>query len=137
MAKKRELTDQQKEFLSAMSDAANKGNIRKCMNLAGYSESVRTGWIVSVLSEELVEVASKMMAGSAVKAAANMDELLDEPGNLHAKTIVSVANSILDRAGLGKKDKGDISVKVPGGGLLILPAKQLVEEDGVVNEQNL
>lgn len=124
MKKERELTDMQRAFIAAMSDPANKGNARQCMTLAGYAESIAPHVVLNTLTEELVDVAHKLLARYGVKAAITMGDSLEKSNTADGRLALAAANSILDRIGVIKKTEGEINLKVPSGGLFILPAKE-------------
>lgn len=134
MTKKRELTEQQEAFLAYFSGEA-KGNVRLAMDLAGYAKTTPTTYITNLLHEEMVEAANKIMASSAVKAALAIVGVVDDPATLNAKALIEAAKQVLDRAGVMKKSDADVNLKIPQGGLIILPAKQQKEEE--VHETNV
>ena len=130
MKKDRQYTEMQLAFLAALSDPKNKGNLRTCMNLAGYSTNLSTGHIVSSLSEEITEIANKMIASHAVVAAAGIIGVVTGEESLNAKHILNASKEILDRAGVVKKQSEELNIKV-GSGLVILHAKQMEVEEEV------
>lgn len=123
MSKKRELTEQQEAFLGYFGGEA-KGRVRLAMDMAGYSKTTSVSYITNLLHEEMVEVAQKIMAAHAAQASFTVIGLMDDPAQLNSKTLLEAAKQILDRAGVQKKTETDINLKVPTGGLVILPAKQ-------------
>lgn len=125
MKPKRVLTEQQIAFLGYLGDEA-RGNIRMAMDLAGYAKTTTVKYIVDTLHEEILDVSNKLLAGSTAKAVHNLLNLLDQPGTPNAKIILEATKSVLDRAGVAKKAE-DVNLKVPEGGLIILPAKQKEE----------
>lgn len=118
---KKTLTEKQEAFLEALMGEAQ-GNIRRAINLAGYSDSVKTSEIVSSLKDEIIERASMMLAMNAPKAAFGIVGVLDDPSALGARNSIQAAREILDRTGLVKKEQ--IQVESMGGGMFILPPKQ-------------
>lgn len=120
-------TDQQKLFMQALRDPDNKGNLRTCMTLAGYSDKTAISVIVQTLGEEIIDIAHQLLASHAAQAALSMVGVLYEPG-LQSKNVIAAAKEILDRAGVSKKGDGDVRMNV-GGGLLILPAKQTEDDE--------
>lgn len=125
--KDKNYTAQALKFFDALADKSNKGNIRTCMTLAGYSDNIPTNYVIKTYHEEIVEIAQKLLAASAVRAALSLEDVFDAPQALGAKNTIAAANSILDRAGAVKKTE-DVNIKVPSGGILILPAKAVKEE---------
>lgn len=118
---KKEYTEKQEAFLEALLGEA-KGNIRAAMDAAGYSRSTRTAEVVGPLKDEIIERSSMMLAMNAPKAAFGIVGVLDDPSALGARNAISAAREVLDRTGLVKKEK--IEVSNSGGGMFILPPKQ-------------
>lgn len=120
-------TDQQKLFLDAL--PAVKGDVRKAMDIAGYSPLTPERYIIEALHEEIVEIANKMLAANAVKASMALVEVLDDKGNKQGHSnMTNAAKQILDRAGVVAKDSS-VSIKV-GGDLFFLPAKKGDDDNG-------
>lgn len=125
--KKRELTDQQQLFLDAMFGEAE-GDPKRAGELAGYGPTSYPT-VVKNLKEEIVERAEHVLAMYAVRAAHKLGRSLDdgatEPG---ANIKLQAAEKILDRVGLSKKDRLEISGG-SGSMLFILPAKKPKDEE--------
>lgn len=113
-------TDKQLLFLDALMSEAG-GNIRKAMDIAGYSKTTKSGEVVKNLREEVIERASLMLAMNAPKAAFGIIGVLDDPSAMGARNSISAAREILDRTGLVKKEQ--VEVTSQGGGMFILPPK--------------
>lgn len=125
MAETKQYTEMQEAFLEALCGEA-RGSIREAMNIAGYSPNTRTKEVVEPLKDEIVERASMMLAMNAPKAAFSLTGVLVDPSQVGAKNAVSAAKEVLDRVGLVKKEK--IEVTTQQGGLFILPPKDVVDE---------
>jgi hypothetical protein len=125
MAQEKIYTPKQEAFLEALCGEA-KGNIRAAMTIAGYSQTTKTYEVVNPLKDEIVERASLMLAMNAPKATVSIIDVLDDPGSLGARNAVSAAREILDRAGLVKKEK--VEVSGPAGGMFILPPKKPIDD---------
>ncbi len=125
MAETKQYTEMQEAFLEALCGEA-RGSIREAMNIAGYSPNTRTKEVVEPLKDEIVERASTMLAMNAPKAAFSLTGVLVDPSQVGAKNAVSAAKEVLDRVGLVKKEK--IEVSTQQGGLFILPPKDVVDE---------
>lgn len=121
----KEYTEKQLNFLDAMANDA-KGNIRAAMNMAGYSPTTHTKEVVTPLQDELIALANSVLAYNSVKAALGLTGVLDDPTALGAKNAVTAATQVLDRVGIVKKEKLEVSSDT--GGLFILPPKK-GEED--------
>ena len=136
--KKRELNEQQQKFLDALAHEA-KGNIKQALAIAGYAETSQSN-IVSSLKDEIVEVATKILAKSAPMASQKLVEILmsDDPiPQVGAK--LQAAQTLLDRVGVAKRDKLDVT-HTASSGIFILPNKDKIidaeaEEAQIDDEQ--
>ena len=117
---KKEYTEKQQAFLDALMGEA-RGNIRKAMDIAGYSKGTKASEVTVPLKEEIIEQASMMLAMNAPKAAHGLIGVLDDPTALGARNAINAAREVLDRTGLVKKEK--VEVTNNGGGMFILPPK--------------
>ena len=117
---KKEYTEKQQAFLDALMGEA-RGNIRKAMDIAGYSRGTKASEVTGPLKEEIIEQASMMLAMNAPKAAHGLIGVLDDPTALGARNAINAAREVLDRTGLVKKEK--VEVTNNGGGMFILPPK--------------
>lgn len=119
---KRILTELQRRFLDELSDPRHGGDLRKAMNAAGYGPQTPTSQVYSSLSEEIVEVAQKLVASMAMKSVFALEGIIDQKGGgMGGSNIIKAATTLLDRAGVNKKDES-ITLDV-GQGIVILPAK--------------
>lgn len=123
-------TDMQKAFLEALSGEA-RGNIKEALNIAGYA--IKPYQIVAYLKEEIIKVAEVMLASHGPMAAVSLGDILDDkaaaPG---ADKKIAAAKEVLDRIGIIKREKIDLTVQAPSG-IFILPSKE-VREAIVPNE---
>lgn len=116
----KETTQQQKDFIRyLLSDA--KGDPAKAKIMAGYAPTTTTSSIVSNLKDEILEATNNLLVSHGPKAALAMVGLLDTPDAMGARNTVNVANSILDRIGIVKKEQ--VEHKIEGASIFILPAK--------------
>ena len=126
--KKRKLNEQQQKFLDALAHES-KGNIKDALASAGEAETSQSN-IVSSLKDEIVDVATKILAKSAPLASQKLVEILmsDDPiPQVNAK--LQAAQTLLDRVGVAKKDKLDITHNMASG-IFILPNKeQIIDVD--------
>ena len=93
------------------------------MKMAGYSSTANTSDLLKSLKDEITEGASNMLAANSPKAAFGLIGVLDDPSTVGAKNAVAAAKEVLDRAGLVKKEK--VEVSSDQGGLFILPPKKV------------
>ena len=113
-------TEKQTAFLEALM-GEGRGNIRKAMDIAGYSKGTNQGEVTGPLREEIIERASMMLAMNAPRAAYGLVDVLNDPTALGARNAINAAREVLDRTGLVKREK--IEVTNNGGGMFILPPK--------------
>ena len=120
--KKRKLTEQQQQFLTALGSVA-RGDINLALKEAGYADSSKSN-VVDSLKDEIVDVATKILAKSAPRASHKLVEILesDDPiPQVNAK--LQAAQTLLDRVGVAKRDKVDVSHTVSSG-IFIIPQKE-------------
>lgn len=126
--KKRELSEQQKQFLDFYFGEAE-GDPYKACELANYSKNSAPS-VIRNLKEEIIERAEIVLAMYAPKAAHTLGRSLGdgatEPG---ANVRLQAAEKILDRVGLSKKEQLNINAQVANA-LFIIPAKQAVQIEG-------
>jgi hypothetical protein len=117
----RNLTPNQQKFLEVLFDEAG-GDVVSAKKIAGYSENTPTRLIVESLKDEIAEATRTYFSRTAPKAAMAMVSALSDPTELGIKDKMAAAKDLLDRAGLGKVEKVDVSSS--GGGIFYLPPKE-------------
>lgn len=126
--KKRQYTERQLNFMEALRDPSNKGNLRECMKIAGYATTAPTSEIIKALKKEILEIAEELLAlsapAAALKLGSTMSEEALEPG---IKEKLSAANSILDRVGIVKTERIQVD-NVPSR-IMLLPARKKSDAD--------
>lgn len=120
----RALTDQQKLFLEVLFEEA-KGDVVQAKKLANYHPTYPTSSIIKTLQDEIIEATKTFIARSGPKAALSIVGVMDNPSALGVKEKLAAAKDILDRMGVVKTEKVDIT----SNGIFILPSKR-VDEDG-------
>ena len=135
---KRKLTEQQQTFLSTLATSA-KGDINKALNIAGYKETSYYN-VIQSLKDEIIDVATKILAKSAPQASQKLVEILnsDDPiPQVNAK--LQAAQTLLDRVGVAKRDKLDVTHTATSGIFLLPEKKTLIdgeaEEVEIINEK--
>ena len=119
----RKLTEKQKSFLNNLIET--KGDLKLSAELAGYSGNHYQ--VIQSLKKEIVDLASDVLAREAPKAAFKLVEVLSSDKALpQANVKLQAAQTILDRVGLGKKERLDVNHNVQGG-IFILPEKQTID----------
>ena len=124
---KKELTTKQQTFLDNLVETG--GDPKEAAKLAGYSENGH--WQVAhALKNEIIELASNILAQSAPNAAMKLVDIMDSNVPIpQANMRLQAAQTILDRTGLGKQERLEVKHKVEGG-LFILPAKEEIIING-------
>jgi hypothetical protein len=130
--KNRELTDKQQKFLDCLIQTG--GDPKYAAELAGYAEGSYFQ-VIKSLKNEIIDLASQILAQSAPQAAMKLVQVMNTDDPMpQANVRLQAAQTILDRTGLGKQDKLDVSVDSDAGSLFILPAKTVVEGEYEVAE---
>ena len=116
----RQLTENQQKFLEVLVDEAG-GDVVAAKKLAGYSEGTSTRVIVESLKDEIADATRCYFARTAPRAAMAMSNALLDPTELGIRDKMAAAKDLLDRAGLGKVEKVDVT---SSGGVFYLPPKE-------------
>lgn len=123
MTKRKELSELQIKFLEALFGEAQ-GDAAKAKILAGYSPTTVTSGIIRDLKEEIIEQAHLVLAQNSPRAALELVGLVVDPNQAGATNKLKAVQEILTRVGVAApKQDQDINLKVPHGGLFIMPAK--------------
>jgi len=126
----REYTERQLSFLANLLKTG--GDPKKAAELAGYSEGSYPQ-VIKALKQEMIDLASDVLAQSAPKAAFKLVEVMEAEHSIPQSNVkIQAAQTILDRIGLGKAERIDVNHKVDDsnqGSLFILPAKTPVTVD--------
>ena len=128
---KRKLTEKQELFLNSLIET--KGNLKLSAEIAGYQGNHYQ--VIKSLKHEIVDLASDVLAKEAPSAAFKLVEVLKSDNPLpQANVKIQAAQTILDRVGLGKKERLDVNHNVQGG-IFILPEKETINvEEGDYEE---
>jgi len=122
---KRKLTEKQQLFLDSIIET--KGDLKRSAELAGYSGNHYQ--VIQSLREEIVELASNVLAREAPKAAFKLVEVMTSADGMpQANVKLQAAQTILDRVGLGKQERMQIDHNMSGG-IFILPEKKAIQID--------
>ena len=111
-ATKRNLTEKQETFLENVVET--RGDLKLAAELAGYSGNHYQ--IIQSLRQEIVDLASDVLAREAPSAAFKLIELMSTENTVpQANVKVQAAQTILDRVGITKKERLDVNHNVTGG----------------------
>ena len=124
-ARGRALTERQEHFLALVE--RYDGNIQRAYEESNYK--IRKSLVISQLKKELLEMTELMLVEEAPNSVNKLLEIRDSEVSIpNVASKLDASKTILDRVGIGKKDRLEIDNKVSGG-LFIIPAKgQLVHE---------
>ena len=114
----KELSEKQKIFLEYLFHDGVAGDFEKAKELAGYSPTTTVSWLLESLKEEIVERTKLYLAKNAPKALFGVVEVMDNPGKMGQGVKLSAAKEILDRVGVVKTEKVEVTP-----GAFILPPK--------------
>lgn len=103
------------------------------MRLAGYSENSNPYAIIQALRTEIIERAELEMAANAPKAVLSMVGVIDDPTAIGNREKLAASQQVLDRVGLSKVEKLNVSAEKPMG-LFILPAKN--DDDSIAETES-
>jgi phage terminase small subunit len=115
----RKLTEKQENFLNNLVET--KGDLKLSAELAGYSGNHYQ--VIQALRQEIVDLASNVLAREAPRAAFKLIEVMSSADAMPQANIkLQAAQTILDRVGVSKTEKVDVNHNVTGG-IFILPEK--------------
>ena len=122
--KDRTLTEKQQKFLDCL--IATNGDPKQAATLAGYNGNHYQ--VISSLKEEIIDLATNVLANSAPEAAFKLVEIMKTDKLIpQLSSKLQAAQTILDRVGVVKKERLDVS-HTYSGGIFILPAKDTEKE---------
>ena len=131
--KDRTLTDKQQKFLDCLIE--HNGNAKLAAKEAGYSGNHYQ--VVKSLKNEIIDLATDILANSAPQAALKMVDIMNTDMPIpQVANKLQAAQTILDRVGVVKKERVEVDHKT-NGGVFILPAKKEVNViEGEYTEQD-
>ena len=128
---KRKLTEKQEAFLDHLVET--KGDAKQAAELAGYKSSHYH--IIKALNREVLDITEQILAQSAPKAAFKLLEIMDSNRPIpQASNKLQAAQSVLDRVGVVKTERLDITHNA-GGGIFLLPEKEVIEVKDYENKE--
>ena len=131
MNNNKELTTKQQSFIDNL--VTCNGDTKLAGELAGYAPTSINS-VVRSLKTEILDLATNILAQSAPKAALKLVNIMDSSEPIpQANMRIQAAQTILDRVGLGKTERLDVTVNTAGG-LFILPAKNETVIEGSYEE---
>ena len=133
----RNYTKKQELFLTALYEDVN-GNINNAMVKAGYKEGAGSTALVRSLQQEIIEIATLILARNAPKAANKLVDIMESNVPIpQANQKLNAAQGLLDRVGVIRESKVTVDHSVTGG-IFVMPAKEEIIIDAsdaeVINE---
>jgi glycerate-2-kinase len=114
----------QQKFLDCLVET--QGNPKQAAELAGYSGNYHQ--VLKSLKEEVIDLASEVLARSAPRAAFKLIEVMESDRPVpQASNKLQAAQTILDRVGVAKTERINVN-HTTGGGIFILPEKNDVTD---------
>jgi hypothetical protein len=125
---KRELTVKQQSFLEHLIDT--QGDAKAAAELAGYTSHYHH--VVKTLKSEILELTQEILANAAPRAAFKLVEIMDSKKPvIQAGNKLTAVQTLLDRVGVSKVDKLNVTHNMNSGGIFLMPDKApVVIEDG-------
>jgi len=124
---KRNLSEKQQSFLDNLIET--KGDAKLAASLAGYKSSHYH--LLRSLKQEVLDITQEILAQSAPKAAFKLLEIMESNRPIpQAGNKLQAAQSVLDRVGVVKSERLDITHS-GGGGIFLLPEKRVIEAETV------
>lgn len=118
---KANLTEKQTSFIHWLFHDSIKGNVREAMNKAGYSAKASPAGVIAPLKDIIKEKAENIIISASGEAAFAMVDALRDPSEMYVKEKVVIAKELLDRSGIVKQDKLQITGDGSGGNVFFLP----------------
>ena len=119
----RKLTEKQVSFLDYLIET--KGDAKQAAELAGYKSSHYH--LLRTLKQEVLDITTEILASSAPKAAFKLLEIMESNRPIpQATNKLQAAQSVLDRVGVVKTERLDVTHNA-GGGIFLLPEKSVID----------
>ena len=126
------LTEKQQKFLDSL--AVTNGDLKQAAELAGYSNGSHYS-VVKALKNEIIDFATDILAHSAPEAAFKLVEIMNTNKPItQIQNKLQAAQSVLDRVGVVKTERLDITHNA-GGGIFLLPEKEVIEVKDYENKE--
>lgn len=114
------MTEKQTAFLEALFSDECRGDVRRAMDVAGYSKNSAPSAVLAPLQDAIFEKTKEFISSNGPKAAFSMLDVMGDPTALGNKEKLSAAKDFLDRGGFKATEKVEVKAESP---LFILPPK--------------
>jgi hypothetical protein len=115
-----ERTEKQKAFLAALFSDEAGGDVRRAMDIAGYSRATACNEVTGPLTDDIFELTKTYLSANGPLAAYAVQDIIKSPDVLGNREKLAAAKDVLDRAGHKPREEVSMEVDSP---LFILPAK--------------
>ena len=121
----RQLTEKQQKFLDCLVET--QGNPKQAAELAGYSGNYHQ--VLKSLKEEVIDLASEVLARSAPRAAFKLIEVMESDKPIaQANNKLQAAQTLLDRVGIAETDTLNVNHQASNGIFIMPDKKEIVVE---------
>lgn len=117
----RKLTEKQEAFLEALFHEDVQGDAFKAKMMAGYASDTSTTGLVESLKDEILEKTKTFLAQLGPQAAYGLYSTMTSPTSLGTKEKLKAVVEVLDRIGIVKTEKVDVTTS--SSPIFILPEK--------------
>ncbi len=117
-------SDMQQKAFKYLFDPSIKGDLRKAMTAAGYSKDSDVYEVMGPMRDLIIEASRDFLMFNTGKAAMNLLEVIEKPGELGNNIRLKAIESLLDRAGIVKTEKVEHTGTLNA--VLVLPPKEPV-----------
>lgn len=131
---KKSLTAKQELFLDYLFSDEVAGDVRKAMDLAGYSKNTPPADVLRNLTTEVVTRTQNLLKTKGPEAVFAVLDVMRNGDQLGSSNKLKAAQDVLNRSGI-TESSGNISLSVPRSGIAILPMKD-VDKEELFNSDN-
>ncbi len=121
------LTEKKQKFIEAYWEAVENGikekeALKMAKIEAGYADNVSIPSIVRTLGDDILTHANIELKLALPKAVKSLKSILEDPEQKGASNAIAASASVLDRAGVVKKESHQVNVTMPSG-IAFMPPK--------------
>lgn len=127
MVESKELSLQESLFLDFLFDGAEVRHPDLAKQMAGYPKDFPVAKILKNINKELIERCDNYLALHAPNGVIGLIQLLNEPETPGSKLKLQTIIELLDRAGVVKKEKSEVTQASPNF-MFVLPSKTQINE---------
>lgn len=130
-------TEKKQKFVEAFADARENGvpekeALKMALLEAGYSDTTRLSVVLKGMGDEFIQYGDMKLKLKIPTAVSAIEEVFNDPDNRGNPNRLAAAASVLDRAGVLKKESREVTVQMPSG-IAFMPAKVPVDLSGAID----